>query len=955
MELNSGREMPINGLGTWQSGPGEVANAVKHALKTGYRHIDCAALYENENEVGQGIKEAMEEYDIAREDIFVTGKLWNTKHKIDEVEVACQKSLEDLGLEYLDLYLIHWPTAFATSDELIPKDEDGNIEFDVENDPVDTWLAMEQLVEKGLVKDIGVSNFNSKQVQTILEKGSIKPVTNQIECHPYLKQEKMIEFCKEQDIIVTAYAPLGSPSRPWADASAPIILEEAIILEIAKEYEKTPAQIILRWNLERGVAIVPKSTNHERIEENLNVFDFNLNESDMEQINSLNKGVSGRLFPMKDFSAHPYYPFKEELTTLKLNTGREIPVIGLGTWQSAAGEVEGAVKHSLSIGYRHVDCAPLYQNEGEVGEGIKQAIEELGIPREEIFVCSKLWNTKHHPDDVEAACRKSLEDLGLEYIDLYLMHWPTAFERGDDFFPKDEEGNMKYDLDLHPTETWKEMEKLVENGLVKDIGVSNFSTAQIQDIIENGTIKPVINQVECHPYLQQDKLIEYCKDNDIVVTAYSPLGTPTRPWASTDEPRLLDDPRIENLANKYSKTPAQIILRWQTQRGVVVVPKSANENRMAENYNVLDFCLEDGDMEILKSFDRGTLGRLLAIKSQGGLFWDTAHPHFPFKEDILNLPLNTGRSIPIVGLGTWQSAAGEVETAVKHALSIGYRHIDCAPLYQNEGEVGEGIKQAIEELKIPREEIFVCSKLWNTKHHPDEVEAACRKSLEDLGLDYIDLYLMHWPTAYERGDDFFPKDEEGNMKYDVDLHPTDTWMEMEKLVELGLVKDIGVSNFNSVQIQDIVEKGTIKPVVNQVECHPYMQQSKLIDFCKEHDILITAYSPLGTPTRPWAGPDEPKLLEDSKIIEIANSYNKTPAQIILRWQIERGVIVVPKSVNETRIEENFNVLDFTLNEADMEELKSFDKGRFGRLLAVKTKGGLFWDTDHPHFPFASSY
>ena len=189
---------------------------------------------------------------------------------------------------------------------------------------------------------------------------------------------------------------------------------------------------------------------------------------------------------------------------------------------------------------------------------------------------------------------------------------------------------MKYDLDLHPTETWKEMEKLVENGLVKDIGVSNFSTVQIQDIIENGTIKPVINQVECHPYLQQDKLIEYCKDNDIVVTAYSPLGTPTRPWASTDEPRLLDDPRMENLANKYSKTPAQIILRWQTQRGVVVVPKSANENRMAENYNVLDFCLEDGDMEILKSFDRGTLGRLLAIKSQGGLFWDTAHPHFPF-------------------------------------------------------------------------------------------------------------------------------------------------------------------------------------------------------------------------------------------------------------------------------------------------------------------------------------
>ena len=166
MELNSGKEMPIIGLGTWQSGTGEVVNAVKHALKIGYRHIDCAALYENESEVGQGIKEAMEEYDISREDIFVTGKLWNTKHQIEEVEPACQKSLDDLGLDYFDLYLIHMPTAFALSDELMPKDEEGKIEFDIDVSPVDTWLAMEQLVEKGLVKDIGVSNFNRFHIET---------------------------------------------------------------------------------------------------------------------------------------------------------------------------------------------------------------------------------------------------------------------------------------------------------------------------------------------------------------------------------------------------------------------------------------------------------------------------------------------------------------------------------------------------------------------------------------------------------------------------------------------------------------------------------------------------------------------------------------------------------------------------------------------------------------------
>ena len=847
------------------------------------------------------------------------------------------------------------PTAFALSDELMPKDEEGKIEFDIDISPVDTWLAMEQLVEKGLVKDIGVSNFNTKQLQRIIEKGSILPVTNQIECHPYLNQDKLIDYCKERNIIVTAYAPIGSPTRPWAVATGPVLLEETTILELAKEYEKTPAQILLRWNIERGVAVVPKSINPERIEENFNIFDFNLNESSMEEINSLDKGSSGRLFPFKDLCTHPHYPFKEELSSLKISSGRHIPILGLGTWQSAAGEVESAVKHALSIGYRHIDCAPLYQNEAEVGAGIKQAMEEFNISREEIYVCSKLWNTKHHPDEIEAACRKSLEDLGVDYIDLYLMHWPTAFERGDELFPKDEDGNMKYDLDLHPTDTWKEMEKLVELGLVKDIGVSNFNIAQIQDIIEKGTIKPVINQVECHPYLQQDNMVDFCGNNEIIVTAYSPLGTPTRPWASLEESRLLDDPKLMNIANKYNKTPAQIVLRWQTQRGVVVVPKSINDNRIRENYNILDFCLEDEDMEVIKSFDKGSLGRFLAIKNQGGLFWDISHPHFPFKDDLLNLPLNSGRSIPIVGLGTWQSAAGEVEAAVKYALGIGYRHIDCAPLYQNEGEVGEGIKQAMEEFSIKREEIFVCSKLWNTKHHPDDVESACRKSLEDLQLEYIDLYLMHWPTAYERGDDFFPKDEEGNMKYNVDLHPTDTWIEMEKLVDLGLVKDIGVSNFNSVQIQDIIEKGTIKPVVNQVECHPYMQQNKLLEFCKDHDILVTAYSPLGTPTRPWASSDEEKLLDNSNLIEIANLYSKTPAQIVLRWQIERGIVVVPKSVNESRIEENFNIFNFNLKETEVEELKTFDKGRFGRLLAVKTKGGLFWDTDHPHFPFANSF
>ena len=629
MELSSGREMPTLGLGTWLSDPEEATAAVKHALKIGYRHIDCGALYENESAVGQGITEAMEEYEIPREDIFVTSKLWNTGHHFDEVENACRKSLENFGLEYLDLYLIHLPTAFEPSDELWPKDDEGNLRFDVDNNPVDTWLAMEQLVEKELVKDIGVSNFNSKQIQVIMEKGSIKPVVNQVEVHPYFNQAKLIDFCKEHDILVTAYGPLGSPKRPWAESDEPNLLEDPVLMKIAEEHEKTTAQIILKWQLERGVAVVPKSTNPERIEENFNI-DFNLNESNMQEIKCLNKGISGRRFPFKEMMSHPYYPFKEDFMFLNLSSGRDIPLVGLGTWQSETGEVEAAVKHALKIGYRHIDCAPLYQNEGQVGEGIKQAMDEYGIPREEIFVCSKLWNTKHHPEEIESACRKSLEDLGLEYIDLYLIHWPTAFERGDDFFPKDEEGIIKYDVELHPTDTWTEMEKLVELGLVKDIGVSNFNSKQIQDILDKGKMKPAINQIECHPYMQQGKLIDFCNENDILVTAYSPLGTPMRPWADPDEPKLLDNTTLLDIATSYGKTPAQVVLRWQIERGVVVIPKSVNENRIEENFDVFDFNLTTEEMECLKEFDKGRFGRLLAVKTKGGLFWDTGHPHFPF-------------------------------------------------------------------------------------------------------------------------------------------------------------------------------------------------------------------------------------------------------------------------------------------------------------------------------------
>lgn len=309
---------------------------------------------------------------------------------------------------------------------------------------------------------------------------------------------------------------------------------------------------------------------------------------------------------------------------------------------------------------------------------------------------------------------------------------------------------------------------------------------------------------------------------------------------------------------------------------------------------------------------------------------------------VPRVKLNNGLSIPILGLGTWGSPPGEVAQAVKDAIDIGYRHIDGAHVYQNEHEVGEGVNAKIKEGVVKREDLFITSKLWNTFHRPELVEGACRTTLKNLDLDYIDLYLIHWPMGYKEGEALFPADETGKTAYS-DVDYVDTWKAMEKLVGLGLTKSIGISNFNSKQVERILSIATIKPVVNQVECHPYLAQSKLSAFCAERDLVITAYSPLGSPNRPWAKPGDPMLMEDPKIVSVAKKYNKTSAQILIRYQIQRGHVVIPKSVTKSRIQSNFEVFDFELTEEDMKLITSFDCN--GRLVPISSASG------HPYHPF----
>jgi alcohol dehydrogenase (NADP+) len=292
------------------------------------------------------------------------------------------------------------------------------------------------------------------------------------------------------------------------------------------------------------------------------------------------------------------------MKTLEYANGDRMPIIGLGTWKSTSDVIYEVVLEALKLGYRHIDCAAIYGNEPGVGRALTEAFKTGIVKRDEIWVTSKLWNNAHAPEDVQPALEKTLSDLDLEYLDLYLVHWPIVYKKqvqyhtsADDFIALEE---------LPVARTWDMMERAVGTGLCRHIGVSNFSIKKLGALLETATIKPEMNQIELHPYLQQPAMLEFCRNKSIHLTGYAPLGSSDRParLKVDNEPILLSDPVIEKIAARNGITPAQVLLGWAVHRGTSVIPKSVSKLRLKENLDAAQVSLSKQDLQDIAALDR---------------------------------------------------------------------------------------------------------------------------------------------------------------------------------------------------------------------------------------------------------------------------------------------------------------------------------------------------------------
>ncbi|KYN14997.1 PREDICTED: alcohol dehydrogenase [NADP(+)] A [Trachymyrmex cornetzi] len=317
-----------------------------------------------------------------------------------------------------------------------------------------------------------------------------------------------------------------------------------------------------------------------------------------------------------------------------------------------------------------------------------------------------------------------------------------------------------------------------------------------------------------------------------------------------------------------------------------------------------------------------------------------------------SVSLPTGQQMPILGFGTWNASGEELEAALDAALEAGYRHIDTAAVYENERFIGNVLKNWLDSGRIKRSDLFIVTKVPPSGNRPGDIEKWLKRSLSNLHLSYLDLYLVHAPFAYQdAGEEFLPINEKGEIMIDTDTDHLQIWSTMENQVLQGRTKAIGLSNFNIAQIKRILDNAKL-PVSNlQIELHVYFQQNKLVKFCQDNDIRITAYSPLGSRgfvEKIGKGDAVSDSLKNVTVLEIAEKYEKTPGQILLKHIIQKGIVTIPKSVNPLRIKQNIDLFDWQLEAEDVDKLNALDMGESARVCDFSFFKGV---SKHPEFPF----
>ncbi|KAK8172319.1 NADP-dependent oxidoreductase domain-containing protein [Phyllosticta citrichinensis] len=327
--------------------------------------------------------------------------------------------------------------------------------------------------------------------------------------------------------------------------------------------------------------------------------------------------------PVRSFcSTMPFTQLKDvsNKTTFTLNNGVKIPGLGFGTFanEGSKGESYNAVVAALKVGYRHLDCAWFYKNEEEVGQAVRDFLKENpSVKREDIFITTKVWNHLHEPEEVKWSFENSLKNFGLDYVDLFLVHWPIAAEKNEDYMPKigpDGKYILKKDLTENPEPTWRAMEEIYNSGKAKAIGVSNWTIPGLQQLFKIAKVKPTVNQVEIHPFLPNEALVKFCQENDVLPAAYSPLGSQDQ--VPTTGEKVRTNKTLNEVADRSGHTLAQVLLAWGLRRGYVVLPKSSTPSRIESNFQIPN--LSDEDFEAVNKVAEGRHTRFVNMKDTFG-------------------------------------------------------------------------------------------------------------------------------------------------------------------------------------------------------------------------------------------------------------------------------------------------------------------------------------------------